>query len=94
MASEKQEIKLIVQCHDQSSLEFRKRWEECLEHPPDGMAEACCEVVENELRLYEVARAWPCAVVRKGYGTSIKKRIYLFCKLHRCEPEIRRWSAQ
>ena len=49
MALEKQEIMLIVQHHNLSSLEFGKRWEECLEHPPDGVAEVCCEVVENEL---------------------------------------------
>ena len=53
MALEKQEIMLIVQHHNLSSLEFGKRWEECLEHPPNGMAEVCCKVDENELGVVQ-----------------------------------------
>jgi len=51
MTSEKQEITLLVQCHNPSSMEFRKRWEEWWEHPPDSMAKACYEVVEDKVRV-------------------------------------------
>ena len=53
MSEKKQEIMLIVPCHNLLSQEFGTRWEECLEHLPNGVAKVCCEVVENELGIVQ-----------------------------------------
>jgi hypothetical protein len=45
MSSKKYKIPLTMQCHDLSSLEFRHRGEESLEHPSDSVSEASDEAV-------------------------------------------------
>lgn len=49
MPSEEYEVPLIMYSDDLTALEFWHRGEERLKHPPNGMAETRCEIVEYKL---------------------------------------------
>jgi hypothetical protein len=51
MASEEEEISLIVKCDYLSSLKLRQTWKEGLEHPAYGMSQPGDKPVQDEFRI-------------------------------------------
>lgn len=48
--SEKDVVSLVVKCSYLSANELRVVWEERRKHAADGMAEACCEIIQDHFR--------------------------------------------
>ena len=72
MATEEQEISLVVECDDLSAFEFGHDWEERLEQPPDGNSEPGDETIQDELGIVRRRPSVPRNLSGGFYGGELE----------------------